>query len=335
MKNISIVYSKPDHMTGVYRYSLSVMDGLLKKGIPFDSIPIKKIEYSLFGKPIGGFISQKVLSKFIRVQPGIVHSMSPESVIKQTNFVTIHDLIRLKWAHLFPSNKFANDYVHNMTDRASKIPNIIADSYNTKNDLISILNIDPDAISVVYPSISDEFKPIPISPYPDDGKIHLVTLGDFNPRKRVDLLVKFLADNKDCDLYIIGSPGAWKSNQLRYEQMTKATTNIHLVGYQEHISVVGYLSNADLFVMYSMDEGFGLPPLEAMACGVNVLVNDIPIFHETMGDVAFYFNDGNFGQSLQNALTNKRTVSEVTRCARRFSVERQIQGLLGCYERMM
>ncbi len=77
-----------------------------------------------------------------------------------------------------------------------------------------------------------------------------------------------------------------------YEKcMRDKPENVYYLGYQDKVTVGDYMKNADYFVYNSLDEGQGLPPLEAMLLNTQPVVNDIPVFREMMNDRAYYYTD--------------------------------------------
>jgi len=87
--------------------------------------------------------------------------------------------------------------------------------------------------------------------------------------------------------------------------------NIRLLGAVDDETLRRYISNADAFVQISDGEGFGLPPIEALACGTNLVVNNLPVFRETIGGIATISDIENFEEAVLRTLKNKRSREEL------------------------
>ena len=81
----------------------------------------------------------------------------------------------------------------------------------------------------------------------------------------------------------------------------------------DDVEVKNYVANAELMVFPTLYEGFGIPPLEAMACGCPVLVSDIPVTREVCSDAALYFNPNNISElsKLIEEVLNKRNQNDL------------------------
>lgn len=202
------------------------------------------------------------------------------------SITTIHDLT---WK-LFP--EFHTDDVIQAHEKKMKKTihygdTIIADSQNTKRDLLRLYpEISRDKIHVLYPGISESFKPIKnvaiiknvLTKYHIQfPKKYLLYVGAIEPRKNLDTAVKVFAKlikNKsfaDYEFLIVGRAG-WKN-----ESLFRLIKDLHL---EKKVTFVGYVTDEDLPYFYngaslllylSLYEGFGLPPLEALACQTPVL----------------------------------------------------------------
>jgi glycosyltransferase involved in cell wall biosynthesis len=159
---------------------------------------------------------------------------------------------------------------------------ILADSNSTKRDLQSIWNVLPERITVLYSGVNEHFRPVA-----DRAKLaairaryglgdapFVLTVGTVQPRKNYELLVrafKPVADGHPHALVIAGGKG-WLGEGLAAEiERQGLRDRVRLVGFVDDDDLPGLYSAADLFVFPSLYEGFGLPLLEAMACGAPVI----------------------------------------------------------------
>jgi glycosyltransferase involved in cell wall biosynthesis len=178
---------------------------------------------------------------------------------------------------------------------------IITVSEFSKQDLISGYKLPADKISVVYNGITDSYKPVDALTKQQaqqkyaGGKPYLVYLGAIHPRKNVTVLVKafekFKANVRSDVQLVIAGRASWHT-----EDVFKAIENspfkneIHLPGYVPTDEAVALVGSAEAMVYPSRYEGFGLPLVEAMACGVPVICSDVSSLPEVAGGAALLFS---------------------------------------------
>ncbi len=213
--------------------------------------------------------------------------------------LTVHDLIY----HLFPQHhKRLNYWYLNaaMPLYVRRADHIITVSETSKRDLIHLYGTPPDKVTAIYEAASPIFRPQPPEKVaaakaryglPDR---YLITVGTIEPRKNLPRLVEALAmlrrDDPALRLIVVGSKG-WL-----YEDFFAA---IERHGQREAVILPGYIPDADLPAMLagatvatctSIYEGFGLPVLEAMACGTPVACSGTSSLGEIAGQAALTFD---------------------------------------------
>lgn len=212
--------------------------------------------------------------------------------------ITVYDLV---WLRLPETMKYYVLWVYRtLAERAiRKADMIVVISRSTGNDLVRFLGISSDKIVLVYPGISERYKPQDplaaakyISAKYDVPARYLAAVGTVEPRKNLRLLVEVLCILKktgrlECPLLIAGAKG-WKNSGLYKEVQEAGLTQdeIRFLGYLPDEDLPYFYGGAQLFLFPSHYEGFGLPPLEAMACGTPVIASNSPSMPEVLGDSA-------------------------------------------------
>tara|TARA_B100000700_G_C15030570_1_gene850273 strand:- start:1719 stop:2834 length:1116 start_codon:yes stop_codon:yes gene_type:complete len=127
--------------------------------------------------------------------------------------------------------------------------------------------------------------PLPKPEGLDYSQINLLCVGSEEPRKRMDFLIEVLGELPDeiksrTVLHKVGSESSKKSKQNLLKDAEKKGVKLHWVGRLSDIDLCEYYQHCDALLFPSIAEGFGLPPLEAMASGCPVLVADMPAHNE-------------------------------------------------------
>jgi glycosyltransferase involved in cell wall biosynthesis len=211
--------------------------------------------------------------------------------------VTVHDLGYLYYpeAHRL-LDRFYLDLSTRYNARAAT--HLIADSSATKRDLIERYGIEPDKITVVYPGYDEKtFQPVKdeetteaVKARYDIAGDYILFVGTLQPRKNLARLIQAFADCRlpiaDCRLVIAGKKG-WLYDQI-FQQVEELGLEGRVVftDYVPEGDIPVLLSGARLFVFPSLYEGFGLPVLEAMACGTPVVCSNASSLPEVAGDAA-------------------------------------------------
>jgi glycosyltransferase involved in cell wall biosynthesis len=178
---------------------------------------------------------------------------------------------------------------------------IVSVSAFTKQDIIQQYQTTAEKIDVVHNGVSTDFKPLTQSQKEgnilkfSNAKPYFVCISAIHPRKNIITLLKAFEnyrqkENGSYQLVIIGRKG-WKNIQLEnyYEQM-KSKDDVIFTGKLNDQDLIHMLASAKALIYPSIFEGFGLPVLEAMACGVPVLTSAKTAMQEIAQDAAFYFN---------------------------------------------
>ncbi len=208
--------------------------------------------------------------------------------------ITAHDIIAnvfpykltlpatIYWRKILPRSFFAADL-------------IIADSKNTKRDLITVLKLPARKIKVVPLGIGNEYKPSSqnkIEATKKKFKIsrdYFYTVSTLEPRKNFLFLLKCYAatlkEKSDLPSLVITGKIGWDESELiELAKSEELQSKIIFTGYISDQEKINLYSGAVAFLFPSLYEGFGLPPLEAMACGAPVIASNTSSIPEVVED---------------------------------------------------
>lgn len=216
--------------------------------------------------------------------------------------LTIHDLI----SERMEKDRNRNDAQIKQRQRLiGKAAHIIAVSENTKRDIVELLKVPEQKISVIYHGAPDIDLSV-IGTFPIVQGDYLLFVGARNVayknfRPFVEQCAPLLRDNRDLKIVCTGSPFTLEELALFVELGIDKQVVQMFVSSSELYNLYHY---ASLFVFPSAYEGFGIPILEAFACGCPVLLNDASCFPEIARDAAKYFDiDSPYGdRSLEQAI---------------------------------
>jgi glycosyltransferase involved in cell wall biosynthesis len=227
--------------------------------------------------------------------------------------LTIHDLSHLLYpeTHEKRSVSRARRRLPVMSRAADAI---ITPTESVRREVCELLKPSPGKVFAIPEAARTCFRPLAFTETEDVrrrldvGDDFLLTVGTLEPRKNLGVLVSAFAEvaralpQRDTKLVIAGGRG-WLSGPL--------FTAIERSPVRQRIVLTDYLHDDDLRALYascrafiypSLYEGFGLPPLEAMACGAPVIVSRVAALAETGGDAAWFFDPQSVGDLAKNIL---------------------------------
>ena len=261
--------------------------------------------------------------------------------------VTVHDLSFLRLPHCFEPALL--DYLAVHVPRAvRRADRVLADSESTRRDVIELLGIPGDKVSVLYSGVEPRFQPIH-DPQTLEGvrlKYDLpprfvLCVGTIQPRKNHAALIEAFTrlDTSDLSLVIVGGKGWLYEDVFHKIRELGMRDRVHLTGFVDDRDLPVLYNLAEVFAWPSLYEGFGLPPLEAMACGIPVVTANNSSLPEVVADAGLLV-DAADTQALAHALARvlndpalRRTlVARGLARAREFTWHKAAQTLLATYK---
>lgn len=232
---------------------------------------------------------------------------------KCRHIITFHDLSFEYFPEFFSWDKRFWHLSVNPKAQAKKADKITAVSESTKNDLVDLYGIPESKIKVIYSGVGDEFKPIGKDSQ-KCGEIKqkyslpdkfILYLGTLEPRKNVVSLIRAFemlrsqvkgGKYQDMKLVLAG-PKGWLYNEIfETAQNSIFSKDIFFTGFIDSKDKAFIYNLSELFVYPSFFEGFGFPPLEAMACGVPVITSNNSSLPEIVADAGLTIDAYNYAE---------------------------------------
>lgn len=271
--------------------------------------------------------------------------------------LTVHDLSFVHFPETFPGPlvTYLNRVVPWSIRRAT---HVLADSASTKKDLINAWQVPEEKITVLHGGVSHIFQPVSdqaaIREVRDrhamGGEPYLLSVGTLQPRKNYQMLIRAfrpVAARWPHNLVIAGGRGWLDDDILAEVKQQDLEGRVKFIGFVTDTDLPPLYSGATLFLFPSLYEGFGLPLLEAMACGAPVITSNsssLPEIAEadSTGVPALQLSphdEAGWCDAIDQLLDdpNKRAgmVAQGFRRARRFTWASSARQLLGLYRRLI
>lgn len=263
---------------------------------------------------------------------------------------TIHDICFEHFENIFTKKEmFIQKVLIPYAAKHSK--SIITVSQFSKDDISRKFGVDKEKIFVVYNAPKDVFKNLPKnnlnmeklrSKYHIKNK-YVLSVGNLQPRKNLKRLINAFVGIKkennlfDVQLVIVGKK-AWLFDDILKESI-KNQNDVLMTGYVSEQELVQLYNGAECFVYPSIFEGFGLPPIEAMACGVPVVVSNQSAIPEVVGDAGVFFNpfdEKDIGRNLLKMIKNESLRNQKVQLGleqlKKFKWEKSAKKILEIYE---
>ncbi len=266
--------------------------------------------------------------------------------------ITVHDLSFLHYPQFLTADarRYYNGQIAWAVEHAD---HILADSEATRTDVIEMLGVPPARITTVPAAVSAHFRPVP----PDEARAvvqpyglepgYILFLGTYEPRKNIGGLLRayaaLLTDLPDVPpLVLVGRRGWLYDDMFALAEALGLGERVRWVEDAEYRDFPAIYSAAAVLCMPSFYEGFGLPPLEAMACGTPVVVADRASLPEVVGEAGLMVEPESvesIADALRRVLTDPALAADLRERglaqAVRFSWEHTARGVLAVYEQVL
>ena len=269
--------------------------------------------------------------------------------------ITIHDLIFLRYPEAFHPAKRA--YLKFMTRWSARhSAHIIAVSEQTRRDVIELLDIKPGRVTTVHNGVGSQFVPLhddTLARFAQEKRLTRRTVfyvGTLEPRKNITMLLKAFSklaaepDFDDTTLVIGGSKG-WYYDEVfatAGRLGLTASERVRFLGRVPDEELPLWYNCASVFVFPSRFEGFGLPLLEAMACGTPVITSNTSSLPEVVGDAGILLPPDEpeaWSAALRKVLTSQDIASSLAakglERSTQFSWDRTASETFAVYRRIL
>lgn len=298
------------NITGVQRYAIEIVKALdkylsdnnLSNKYKFEIIcpknikqklNLKNIEIKKIGSLKGHLWEQIELPLYVK-NKFLFNFCNCAPLVKKNQIVTIHDVAVCAVPYAY-SKTFRIWYKFMYKILTSRLKKIFTVSEFSKKELNKYFNIPLDRVEVTYNGI-DHMKNIKpnekiFSKFSIEKNNYVLAVSSLNPSKNFKLILETAKNLPEINFVIAG--GA--NSNIFKEQGLEITSNVKFIGYVKDEELVALYKYASCFVYPSIYEGFGIPPLEAMYFNCPVIVSDIVVFQEVIGNHALYcdINDKN------------------------------------------
>ena len=326
--------------TGLSRYARSLYGALAERGVTVEVVgakppPLPSPLYTVARE--AGFDLRTFFSTYPAFLPDIpatavVHLMSQGQAgvlawrPRPRTVVTVHDLITTLFrknpeltGYMRSYDKFFDDVALRGLRNATAL---LADSAHTRYDIINHLHYPPERVHVVHVAVDHSlFRPVALSDdfyvryNLDKGRPYLLYVGSEDPRKNLHRLIaafqQVSARFPEVHLLKVGG-GRFaheRENLLAKVKNSGMITQVRIIDQVSDSDLTCFYNLASAFVFPSLYEGFGLPPLEAMACGTPVITAHVASLPEVVGDAALLVDPYDIDE-LAHAMM--RVISEST-----------------------
>jgi glycosyltransferase involved in cell wall biosynthesis len=311
-------------------------------------------------KPLVRIGWEQALAPFtlLRDRPTLLHC--PVNVVPLAapcaTVLTIHDLGFMRFPERYKAAK--RIYLRTLTMlSARRASHIITDAASIKSEVINLLGIKPERVTSIPLGVADYFKPetdaARLENFRQEKKLpkrFVLYLGTLEPRKNLPLLLQGFAQFRTqfgeaaqgIELVLGGAKGWLYEDIFRLVKELDLEQVTHFPGYINEAELPLWYNIAECFVYPSIYEGFGLPPLEAMACGVPVITSNTSTLPEVVGQAGLTVDPSSVSEMatalnaiLSNPSYRQQLAVQSVEQARKFNWQTTAQQTLNVYREVV
>jgi glycosyltransferase involved in cell wall biosynthesis len=243
--------------------------------------------------------------------------------------ITVHDLLWLRLPQFFTAPVRAYHRLSVPAVRSAAL--ILTVSHRTREDVIEYLRVAPERVRVAQLGADPRFRPRPVDRDALRERFgierrYVLAVATREPRKNLPALLtafeRLVRRVEDCELVLVGGRG-WRSAELE-RTLAAVGERVRVCGFVTEDELVSLYCGAACFAFPSFGEGFGLPVLEAMACGTPVVTSDTTSLPEVAGDAGLLI-DPHDPEALEDALARILASPELAARMRRDGLARAAQ----------
>ncbi|WP_421672865.1 glycosyltransferase family 4 protein [Raoultella terrigena] len=297
-------------ITGVQRFALEISKGLellhsdMVFLVPDLNALIDEDYKTIFNiKEIKGggghYWEQVTLPLFLKKKnnPVLINLCNTAPILYKNQIVTHHDVTYVRYPQSFPL-KFRLLYRLLTPIALRNARKVITVSEFSKEEICSVYKVNSEKIHVIHNAVSSVFTSITPNYDQVNGRPYLLAVSSQNYHKNFQALIEaFIATDLKVQLKIIGHKNSVFSNV----EISPADERVLFLGRVDDKTLTALYQNARGFVFPSLYEGFGIPPLEAQACGCPVASSDRASMQEVLANSVIYFDPENKVQ-ISNAI---------------------------------
>jgi glycosyltransferase involved in cell wall biosynthesis len=348
---------------GIGRYTAELLAGMRRSGVPITVFWAGRARDhdDVVALPGAGLLPALLTLGQIQIAwaawrrgLALVHDptgAAPLGLTSARRVVTVHDVI----PYVYPQTCSRLDwliYRFWLPLVVSRLDAIITVSAQSKSDIVKYLRVSPEAVIVIPEAASTNYRPLSatacqpvLARYGIDFP-YVLYVGSIEARKNLPRLLQAFAylqgRLEHWKLVVVGAR-RWKSSPV-YETVRRLglEQRVHFTGYVEEADLPALYSAASLFVFPSLYEGFGLPVLEAMACGTPVVTSNTSSLPEVAGDAALLvdpYDVAAIAKAVRRLLEDTALAADLrTRGlarAAQFNWERTARETIAVYERVL
>lgn len=279
---------------GIGRYALELAEGLESRGVEVRRVSSEDSWWGRRNKggSLAGYMVYTGLSIRFLTPPGmdVYHALAVTEALhlpygKRPTVVTVHDLIPIYYAGRYTKTHYASNRVKGWISRAwfrlcvrraARADRILAISHEVKDDLAGKAGVPPEKIRVVPNGVMDFLEPVEKK----DGVPRVGTLSYLDARKRIPLLLDAYRKSRHPGELLVAGGTLDPEFGKELEKKAGGDPRIRFLGFIPDSDLLEFFSSIDLFVFPSVVEGYGLPIVEALACGVPVATLDDALIPE-------------------------------------------------------